>query len=126
MNSDIYTFVASILQIAQAHNVTVDGSARYNVPSGTIDASSLSDAPSPNLTSYTEAAIVGADDFNDGSTTITDVFDIIVNITRQATPTCEFPIVRLYLFVLLTLPQSSRNRLESWVRTEDTFSEDRF
>lgn len=115
MNSDIYTFVASILQIAQAHNVTVDRSARYNVPSGTINASSLSDAPSPNLTSYTEAAIVGADDFNDGSTTITDVFDIIVNITRQVTPTCEFPIVRLYLFVLLTL-QSSRNRLESWVR----------
>ena len=93
MNGDIYQFVGFILQTAQAHNITIDGGAKYNVPPGviTIDNSSLSGTSSQNLTSYTSAAIAGADDFNDNNATIRDGFDAIVNITREVTPTCEFP-----------------------------------
>ena len=44
---------------------------------------------SPNLTSYTTAAIAGADNFNDNNATIRDAFDMIVNVTREVTPSCE-------------------------------------
>ena len=113
-NGDIYQFVGFILQTAQAHNITIDGGARYNVPPGEFTISS--DAPSSNLTSYTAVAIGGADDFSDGDVTIKDVFDVIVNNTREVTATCELFTIRLYLFILLTRPKLSRNRLERWVR----------
>ncbi|KAF9644641.1 hypothetical protein BDM02DRAFT_3121546, partial [Thelephora ganbajun] len=91
VNSYLYQSVAFALQASQVHNVTIDGGAKHNIPSGefTID-KSLSETgatSSQNLTSYTIAAIVGADGFNDNNTTIRDVFDIIVNITREVTPT---------------------------------------
>ena len=113
MNDDIYRFVGFILQTAQAHNITIDGCPKYNVLSGEFMISS--EAPSPNLTSYSATAISGADDFRDGDVTIRDVLDVIVNNTREVTATCEFFAIRLYLFVLLTRPKLSRNRLEYWV-----------
>ncbi|KAF9785048.1 hypothetical protein BJ322DRAFT_1108516 [Thelephora terrestris] len=87
VNGPIYQFVALALQAAQAHNITTDGGFKYNVPSGNITIDQTGNPPSPNLTSYTTAAIVGADDFNDDKTTITNLFDIIVNVTRQDTAT---------------------------------------
>ena len=109
VNTDIYQLVVLLLQTAQAHNVTIGGGAKYNVPSVevAIDGSFMSAtgaASSPSLTSYSQVAISGGDDFNDGSVTIKDVFDIIVNTTREVTPTCKFPIIHPYLFVLPPRP----------------------
>jgi hypothetical protein len=115
VNGDIYKFVGLILQSAEAHNITIGGGIKYNIPSGNF---TFETGPTPpqNRTSYALAAIVGADNFNDDNVTIRDVFDIIVDVTREVTPTCEFPTARSYLFVLLTRPESSRNHLVSWVR----------
>lgn len=104
MNTEVYPVVAVILQIAQAHNVTVGGGVKYNVPSAIDSPSASSEASSQNLTSYSSVAIAGGDDFNDGSVTIKDVFGIIVNTTREVTPTCKFPVIHPYLFVLPTRP----------------------
>ena len=91
MNSYIYEFVGFVLQASQAHNITVGGGAKYNVPSEniTVDWSTSESASAQNLTSYALAAISGADDFNDDNTTTKDVFDFIVNTTREVTPTCK-------------------------------------
>ena len=88
MNNDAYPIVALVLQSAQAHNVTIPGGKKYNVPSGniTIDQSSTSQN-TPN-TSYSTVAITGADDFRDKNTQIKDVFDDIVENTRDISPTC--------------------------------------
>jgi hypothetical protein len=88
VNGDVYTYAALVLQAAQALNVTIPGGKKYNVPSGNITLNT-GDASPPSLTSYTLTAISGADDFNDGSVTIKDVFDDVVNVTREVTPTCE-------------------------------------
>ena len=106
MNGLVYQIVALVLQASQAHNVTINGGHKYNIPSGniTINPSPFGATSAPNLTSYSTAAISGADDFNDDNTTIRDLFDIIVNTTREVTPTCKFPIVHSYLTVLLTHP----------------------
>ena len=119
VNGDVYQLVGAILQAAEAHNITIDGGINYNVPSGNFTIhipSETGTVTSQNLTSYTQVAIVGADDLDDDNVTVKDVFDVIVDITREVTPTCEFPVVRSHLFVLLTRPGSSRNLLGSWVR----------
>ena len=99
VNGPIYEFVAFVLQASKAHNLTIDGGAKYNVPSEevTIDKATLEPFlnwaggdSSQDLTSYTIAAISGADDFNDDNTTITDLFNSIVNNTREVSPTCKF------------------------------------
>ena len=113
MSDGVYQFVGFILQTAQAHNIMIDGCPKYNAPSGEFTISS--EVPSPNLTAYTATAITGADDFSDGDVTIRDVFDVVVNNTREVTSACEFFAIRLYLFVLLTHPKMSRNRLVYWV-----------
>ena len=107
VNGYIYQFVALILQIAQANNVTVPGGGTYNVPSvnitdptGPVDPGTT---PVSNLTSYTTAAVIGADDFGNGKTTINDVFDMIVQVTRNVTPTCMFLTVGSCMLVPLTL-----------------------
>ena len=96
MNSVVYQIVGLVLQAAQVHNVTVPGGHKYNVPSGniTIDQTPLSqDVSVSNLTSHTPAAVSGADDFVDSKIIIEDVFDIIVNTTREISPTCMFPLL---------------------------------
>jgi len=98
--------VGSILQTAQLFNVaTITG--KYNMPSETIGfESSLGlpgAGPSPNLTTYALTAISGADNFNDGSVTIKDVFDVVVSNTRNVTPTCELSVFRSRPFALLIL-----------------------
>ena len=105
-NGDIYQVVCLILQAAEAHNITVGGGSKYNVPSGDFT-TNLPNVPatSQNLTSYALAAIAGADNFNDDNVIARDVFDIIVDVTREVTPTCEFPIVRPYLRTPPTHPQ---------------------
>jgi hypothetical protein len=105
-NGIIYQVVCLILQAAEAHNITVGGGSKYNVPSGNFT-TNLPSVPttSQNLTSYALAAIAGADNFNDDNVIVRDVFDIIVDVTREVTPTCEFPIVRSCLCVPLTHPQ---------------------
>jgi hypothetical protein len=116
VNTDAYQIVALILQIAQAHNVTVPGGHQYNVPSENITSPTLP-AQLPPQISYSTAAITGADDFNDGETTIKDLFDITVQITREVTPTCMFPIVGSYIYLShLPRSESSRNLLASFVR----------
>jgi len=93
-NNEVYQLIGLIHQTALARNVTLDGSLKINVPSGefTFDKSGLgkSGAALGPLTSYSPAAIAGADNFNDDSATISDVFDSIVENTRDITPTCEF------------------------------------
>ena len=91
MNGEVYLLVGSILQAAEAYNITVGEGFKYHVPSGNFTFDIPSIVSSQNLTSYTQAAIAGADNFNDDNVTVKDVFDIIVNVTRQVTPTCEFP-----------------------------------
>ena len=90
VNNHIYQLVAFVLQASQAHNITIDGGVKYNVPSGNIVIDGMGNTSPPNLTSYTTAAVIGVDDFNDDNTTLNGVFDIIVNTTRQITPTCMF------------------------------------
>ncbi|KAF9644794.1 alpha/beta-hydrolase, partial [Thelephora ganbajun] len=95
VNNYIYDVVALALQASRAYNITVPGGHKYNVPSSntTINQSFLSlasVASSPNLTSYTSMAISGADNFNDDNTKIKDIFDIIVDTTREVTPTCKY------------------------------------
>jgi hypothetical protein len=121
VNSDIYRFVGLILQAAEAHNVTIGGGIKYNIPPGNFTPGT-SPTPPQNLTSYALAAIIGADNFNDDNVTVKDVFDIIVDVTRDITPTCGFPIARSYLFVWLTHPESSRNYLGCRVRASGGIS----
>lgn len=92
VNTDVYAFVALALQAAKALNITAPGGRKYNVPTGNITIDYTGDT-SPDLVSYSQVAIAGADDFYDGGVTIKDVFDVIVNTTRTVTPTCRFPII---------------------------------
>jgi len=120
VNAELYQLALFLLRAAQAHNVTIPGGNEYNVPPGvsTIDKTLLSQngaAPIPGLTSYSVVAISGADDFGDSNTKIKDVFDTIVETTRQITPTCESPIIRSYPSDSLIRPHSSRNYLGAWV-----------
>ena len=95
MNSVVYQIAGLVLQAAQVHNVTVPGGHKYNVPSGNIAIDQIppsQDGSVSNLTSYTTAAISGADDFVDSKIIIDDVFDIIVNTAREVTPTCMSPL----------------------------------
>jgi len=103
VNGFIYRFAGFVLQTSQARNITIDGIHNYIVPSGdfTISESLLREIgalPSPNLTSYTQSAISGADNFNDGDATIRDVFDMIVNNTREVTPTCKSRTVFAHIY----------------------------
>ena len=95
MNNEVFLIVASILQAAQANNLTVSGGLKYKVPSGvfSIDKTILSTigaAPAANLTSYALVAISGADDFSGDGVTIKNLFDEMVSITRTITPSCKF------------------------------------
>ena len=90
MNGPVYNFVALILQASQAHNIKIGGGRKYNVPSEEITIDKLAFGPSQGLKSYVMGAIPGADDFNDDNTTVKEVFDIIVNTTREVTSTCKF------------------------------------
>jgi len=85
VNTDIYAFVALVLQASKALNITIPGCEKYNVPTGNITLTG-SNSP-PTLVSYSPEAITGSDDFVDGDATIKDVFDVIVDITRDITPT---------------------------------------
>lgn len=112
MNSYIYQLVAVVLQTAQAHNITVPGGDKYNVPSvnitdptGPVDPGTV---PASNLASYTTEAISGADDFRDGKTTVKDIFDIMVQTTRKVTSTCMSLIVGPCIFVPLTPFRSNK------------------
>ena len=111
VNGFLYEYVALVLQASQAHNVTIPGCRKYNVPSGKITIDETVFASTLNRTTYSEAAITGADDLRDADVTIRDVFDIFVENTREISPTCVSFAVRPTLFVLLTCPQSSRNCL---------------
>ena len=116
VNGFLYEYVALVLQASQAYNVTIPGCRKYNVPSGKITIDETAVTPTPNRTTYSEAAITGADDLNDANVTIRDVFDIFVENTREISPTCGSPAIRPTLFVLLTCAQSSRNCLAIGVR----------
>ena len=107
MNNELYPTVVNILQIAQAHDVTVPGGRQYNVPSDDVPDPILQgfNSPESSLTLYSQVAIAGADDFWDDNTTIKDIFDIIVETTREVTPTCEFPIINSRLFDSLNQSQ---------------------
>ena len=106
VNNEVYPVVVSLLQLAQAHNVAVPGGRHYNLPSQNTTHTIPQDAIYPPfLTSYSGVAITGADDFGDSQTTIKDIFDIIIKTTREVTQTCEFPVINLRLFDLLTRSQ---------------------
>ena len=87
----LYPTVVSILQIAQAHGVTVPGGRQYNVPSDNVTDPILKgyNTPESNLFSYSLVAIAGADDFGDSNTAINDIFDFIVETTRNVSM-CEY------------------------------------
>ena len=123
MNTYVYDVVALVLQSAQAHNITVPGGDKYSVPPENITdsiSSIVSDSGTvSNLTVYSITAIIGADDFRDNQKTIEEVFDIIVQTTREITPTCMFATIGSYPFdSLTTFSESSRNRVVYWVRAE--------
>ena len=119
MNTDIYAFVALVLQASKALNITIPGCEKYNVPTRNI---TLNDSNSPpTLVSYSPEAITGSDDFVDGGVTIKDVFDVIVDITRDITPTCMFSSISSRLFVSLTCHQSSWSHLVARVCNKRIF-----
>ena len=93
-NGHIYQFVGLILQTAEAYNIIVGGGSKYSVPSGNLTFPSV--PATQNLTSYALSAIAGADDLDDDSVTVREAFGTIVDITREITLTCEFPVVRSF------------------------------
>ena len=108
MNGPIYNFVAFILQASRAHNIKIGGGRKYNVPSEEITVDKLAFGPSqPGLKSYVQEAVFGADDFKDVNTTVKEVFDIVVNTTREFAPTCELS------FSLISVRFSYLARIES-------------
>ena len=117
MNGFLYEFVGLVLQASQAHNVTAPGGRKYNVPSENIVIDDTVATFRPNVTSYSQVAIAGADDFNDGNTTIGDIFDIIVENTREVTPACNLSTIPPYQSTPLTRPRSSWNPLDNRVST---------
>ena len=117
VNGFLYEFVGLVLQASSAHNVTAPGGRKYNVPSEKIIIDNTVAEFYPDMTSYTQLAIAGSDDFNDYNTTIRDIFDFLVENTREVSTACKLYTVPSYMFVLLTRPQSSRNRLVTRVRT---------
>ena len=117
MNTDLYEFVALVLQASQALNITLPGGQKYNVPTTNITVNFTGDA-TPTLFSYSQQAIAGADDFLDDDVKIKDVFDAVVSNTREVTPTCKFPVIRSHLLISPTYLQSSWNHLVTRVRTK--------
>ena len=120
MNGFLYEFVGLVLQASQTHNVTVPGGRKYNVPSENITIDDTVATSYTGMTSYSQVAIAGADDLNDGNTTIKDIFDVIVENTREVTSACKLPI-RLLILLLLTRPRSSWNHLDARVGCENGF-----
>ena len=102
VNGFLYEYVALILQASQAYNVTIPGCRKYNVPGGNITTDDTVENSYPIRVSYSQAAIAGADNFNDTSATIRDIFDIFVENTRELTPTCVFITIRPTWFISLT------------------------
>lgn len=100
VNGFLYEFIGLVLQAAQAHNVTAPGGRKYNVPSGKITIDDTVATFYPNRTSYSQVAISGADNFNDSDTTIREIFDIIVENTRQVTPACRLSLINCSLIVV--------------------------
>jgi hypothetical protein len=125
VNGGIYQFVAFALQAAQARNLTIDGCAKYNIPSGNLSAQNPfpteTDVIPLNSTTYSPVAIFGADDFDDDNTTIKDVFDIIVKTTRQVIPSCKFLSAGSYA-IFVDTPPRSRDGLGCWVCTRQGIS----
>jgi len=117
MNRGVYQIAALVLQAAETYNVThtIDGGRKYNVPSENI---TIDDPPlyQVSLTSYSQAAIAGADDFSDDDATIEDLFDDIVAVTRKVSPTCEIFYHSFLSILLLSNPKSSRSHFEHVVR----------
>ena len=91
VNTVVYDVIAITLKAGESLNIPTPGGRKYNVPT-TGTNPGLTPPPITALTSYSQVAISGADDFVDDSVTIKDVFDIIVSNTRDITPTCEFSI----------------------------------
>ena len=100
VNGFVYEIVVLILQTARVHNVTIPGRKKYSVPSGNITIDNDA-ASTPTLSPYSIVAITGADRFRDDNTRVKDIFDTFVEITRDITPTCEFPTTRSYPLVLI-------------------------
>lgn len=124
MNDVTYNLVASILQTSQAHNVTIDGGDKYNVPSEEVTIDESIFGPPQSLISHALEAISGADNFNDDNTTIREVFDSLVNNTREVTPTCESSLfTHIYSFHLPSPNQVGSLWSLGYVQ-EEAFSED--
>ena len=87
VNGFLYEYAALVLQGAQVHSIPTPEGRKYNVPAGKITIDTTVNVP--NRISYSPAAIIGADDFNDDNTTIGDFFGTIVENTRGLTPTCK-------------------------------------
>ena len=132
VNNDVYQIVAAVLQLAQDHNVTLSGGAKYSVPSGDFSIhktplSTIGAAPPQNLTSYALAAISGADNFNDDNVVIKDLFDAVVSNTRQVTASCEFHVAHSLVSVrLLTRPIQVGTSWSLGCAQDNGFSEDAF
>lgn len=127
VNTDLYEFVALVLQASQVHNITIPGGQKYNIPAGgNITTPETRRASTSTLTSYTRIAVAGADDFNDNGVTIKDVFDIIVNNTREITPTCKSSTNYLYTFIQTVCLQSVGAVWSPGCVKKRLFSEDKF
>ena len=123
MNGFIYQYVALILQASEIHNIPVPGGRKYNIPSGSITIDHTATIFPLGQNSYTGVAVTGADDFSDQSTTIREVFDIVVAHTRQNTPTCKLFTLRLQPFVILSHSKWSWDDLDGDVRTYSWYRE---
>jgi pimeloyl-ACP methyl ester carboxylesterase len=91
-NGDVYDLIRDIHKIARANNVTLEGGPVINIPPETSNTGRsllrrISGRAPGALVSYSSAAIAGADNFNDASATVSNVFDMIVENTRDITPT---------------------------------------
>jgi hypothetical protein len=89
VNGFLYAYVALVLQASQTYNVTTPGGHKYNIPSGNITIDNTVATFYPKMTSYTQIAITGADDYSDSDTTVNDIFNLIVKNTREISPTCR-------------------------------------
>lgn len=94
-NEALYPLVINLFQVAQAHNVPLsdDKSIVYHVPSETVEFDPYlmwpGLYPPGTLRSFVFDAVVGADNTNDTWVTMRDVFDVLVDTTRNISPTCK-------------------------------------
>lgn len=92
VNGFLYKFVSLVLQASRAHNITIPGCPKYNVPSGKIAIGKAVATYYLSKKPYSEVAIATADDFNDDNVMIRE------SMNKSSAPRPKSQLARFQLF----------------------------